>query len=158
VARATSNLPDSPAPAVVGRAPVRHDGPEVRAKVTEDLYEALQREAGSRRLSVAECVRRILQAHYDRAAGSPPELIRRLDDLNGALEQAHSERELLIGMIDLMYKGLLIRLERPTEEEVDRRASDAADGYEKWKVALERHLDDGAFEDLLRLVEVPPNT
>lgn len=134
------------------RPAVRHDGPEVRAKLTDDLYEALQREAASRRLSVAECVRQILQAHYDRAQGRAPELVRRLDAVATVLEQAQAERELLIAMVDLMYRGLLIRLERPAEEDVERRAADATEAYEKWRVALERQLDDGTMESLLGLV------
>lgn len=137
----------------LARSPVRRDGPEVRTRLTPELYEALQREAGSLSLSLAECVRRILRAHYDRASGSSPELIRRLDDLSSALEQAQAERELLIAMLDLMYKGLLIRLERPNEEDVARRAGDAADGYEKWRLALERQLGDGTMESLLGLIE-----
>ena len=35
-----------------------------------------------------------------------------------------------------MYKGLLIRLVRPSEDEIARHAGDAADGYENWRLAL----------------------
>ncbi|NNF37449.1 MAG: hypothetical protein HKN71_02190 [Gemmatimonadetes bacterium] len=140
------------------RSAVRRNGPEVRTRLTQELYDALQREAGALGLSLAECVRRVLQAHYDRAAGRPPELLRRLDELADVLEQAQGERELLVGMLDLIYKGLLIRLERPSPEDVERRSTDAAEGYERWKVALERSLGDGAFDSLLRLVEKPTNT
>lgn len=134
------------------RSSLRQHSNEVRARVPLDLYESLQREAAARRLSVAECVRRILQAHYDRSSGRPPELIRRLDDLAGVLEQAQAERELLIAMVDLMYRGLLIRLERPAEEEVEQRATEASDAYEKWRLALERQLDDGTMASLMGLV------
>lgn len=141
-----------PLPGDPFRPSIRQHSCEVRARVTLDLYESLQREAAARRLSVAECVRRILQAHYERAAGRAPELVRRLDDLAGVLEQAQAERELLIAMVDLIYRGLLIRLERPADQDVERRAADASEAYEKWRLALERQLDDGTMESLMALV------
>ena len=124
----------------------------MRARVTLDLYESLQREAAARQLSVAECVRRILHAHYERAAGRSPEIVRRLDDLAGVLDRAQAERELLIAMVDLMYRGLLVRLERPAQDALEQRAAEASDAYEKWRLALERQLDDGTMESLLGLV------
>lgn len=148
-----SEQPLQPLPGDPIRPSIRQDSCEVRARVTPDLYEALQREAGARRLSLAECMRRILQAHFDRAVGRAPELIHRLDELSDGLKQAQAERELLIAMIDLLYKGLLIRLDRPSEKEIERRTGDAADAYEKWRLALERQLDNGAMESLLRLID-----
>ena len=142
-----------PLPGDPFRPSVRQDSCEVRARVTLDLYEALQREAAARQLSVAECVRRILHAHHERAAGRAPELVRRHDDLTSVLEQAQAERELLIAMVDLVYRGLLIRLERPSESEIEQRAEDASDAYEKWRLALERQLGDRSMDSLLALVE-----
>ena len=132
-------------------------GAEVRSRVGLALAEQLQRDAAALRISVAELVRRILHAHYDERAREDEQILASIRRLGPVLEEARRERTLLVGMLDLIYQGLLLRLPRPAVDELDQRKTDAREGHERWKAELAQQLYEGGPEVLLALVgEAPP--
>jgi hypothetical protein len=129
------------APYVIGRS-----SPEVRAKLTPDLYRALNREAAAEDVTVAELLRRIVGRHYERTGEAV------LEQVRAALAEASAERQLLVAMLDLMYQGLLIRLEKPEAGKLEARIADAAEGHRKWRAELARRLAEGAPDGFLALI------
>ncbi len=125
---------------------IRRNAPEVRAKVTPDLYRALHREAAAEDVTVAELLRRIVTRHYE------PTRQATVEQLRAALAEASAERQLLVAMLDLMYQGLLVRLEKPEAEELEARIADATEGHRKWRTELARRLADGATDTFLALI------
>ena len=125
---------------------IRRNAPEVRAKVTPDLYRALHREAAAEDVTVAELLRRIVTRHYE------PTRQATLQQLQAALAEASAERQLLVAMLDLMYQGLLVRLEKPDAETLEARIADATEGHRKWRTELARRLADGATDTFLALI------
>jgi len=125
---------------------IRQNAPEVRAKLTPDLYRALHREAAAEDITVAALLRRIVARHYERAGEGT------LEHVRAALAEASAERQLLVAMLDLMYQGLLVRLERPEAGELEERIADATEGHRKWRAELARRLADGATDAFLALI------
>ncbi len=125
---------------------IRRNAPEVRAKVTPDLYRALHREAAAEDVTVAELLRRIVTRHYE------PTRQATVEQLRAALAEASAERQLLVAMLDLMYQGLLVRLEKPEAEKLAARIADATEGHRKWRTELARRLADGAADTFLALI------
>ena len=121
-------------------------GDRVRAKVTPDLYRALHREAAAEDITVAELLRRIVTRHYE------PTREATVEQLRAALAEASAERQLLVAMLDLMYQGLLVRLEKPEAEKLEARIADATEGHRKWRTELARRLADGATDTFLALI------
>ena len=111
---------------------IRRNAPEVRAKVTPDLYRALHREAAAEDVTVAELLRRIVTRHYE------PTRQATIEQLRAVLAEASAERQLLVAMLDLMYQGLLVRLEKPAAEKLEARIADATEGHRKWRTELAR--------------------
>lgn len=132
--------------AVEAPYPIRRNAPEVRAKLTPDLYRALHREAAAEDVTVAELLRRIVTRHYE------PTRAATIDQVHAALAEASAERQLLVGMLDLMYQGLLVRLEKPEAGEFEARVADATEGHRKWRAELARRLADGATDAFLALI------
>lgn len=132
--------------AVEAPYPIRRNAPEVRAKLTPDLYRALHREAAAEDVTVAELLRRIVTRHYE------PTRAATIDQVHAALAEASAERQLLVGMLDLMYQGLLVRLEKPEAGELEERVADATEGHRKWRAELARRLADGATDAFLALI------
>ncbi len=125
---------------------IRRNAPEVRAKVTPDLYRALHREAAAEDVTVAELLRRIVTRHYE------PTREATVQQLQAALAEASAERQLLVAMLDLMYQGLLVRLEKPEAEKLEVRIADATEGHRKWRTELARRLAHGATDTFLALI------
>lgn len=119
---------------------------DVRTKVTSDLYRALNREAASHDVTVSALLRRIISRHYEPMREAP------LEELQAALAEASAERQLLVAMLDLMYQGLLVRLEKPDAGELETRVADAIEGHRKWRTELARRLADGATDSFLALI------
>ena len=125
---------------------IRRNAPEVRAKVTPDLYRALHREAAAEDVTVAELLRRIVTRHYEATREAT------VQELQAALAEASAERQLLVAMLDLMYQGLLVRLEKPEAEKLEARIADATEGHRKWRTELARRLGDGTTDTFLALI------
>jgi hypothetical protein len=125
---------------------IRSNSPEVRAKLTPDLYRALHREAAAEDVTVAELLRRIVARHYEPIRGVT------IEQVHAALAEASAERQLLVAMLDLMYQGLLVRLEKPEAGELESRVADAVEGHRKWRTELARRLADGATDTFLALI------
>ena len=125
---------------------IRRNAPEVRAKVTPDLYRALHREAAAEDVTVAELLRRIVTRHYE------PTRQATVQQLQAALAEASAERQLLVAMLDLMYQGLLVRLEKPEAEKLEARIADATEGHRKWRTELARRLANGSTDTILALI------
>jgi hypothetical protein len=125
---------------------IRSNSPEVRAKLTPDLYRALHREAAAEDVTVAELLRRIVARHYE------PMRQATIEQLQAALAEASAERQLLVAMLDLMYQGLLVRLEKPEAGQLEARVADAVEGHRKWRTELARRLADGATDTFLALI------
>jgi len=119
---------------------------DIRTKVTPDLYRALNREAAAEDVTVAALLRRIITRHYE------PMKEATLEQLQAALAEASAERQLLVAMLDLMYQGLLVRLEKPEAGELEARVADAIEGHRKWRTELARRLADGATDAFLALI------
>jgi hypothetical protein len=119
---------------------------DIRTKVTPDLYRALNREAAAEDVTVAALLRRIITRHYE------PMKEATLEQLQAALAEASAERQLLVAMLDLMYQGLLVRLEKPQAAELEARVADAIEGHRKWRTELARRLADGATDTFLALI------
>jgi len=132
--------------AVEAPYPIRRNAPEVRAKLTPDLYRALHREAAAEDVTVAELLRRIVTRHYE------PMRAATIEQVHAALAEASAERQLLVGMLDLMYQGLLVRLDKPEADELEARVVDATEGHRKWRAELARRLADGATDAFLALI------
>jgi len=126
--------------------PIRRNAPEVRAKLTPDLYRALHREAAAEDVTVAELLRRIVTRHYE------PMRAATIEQVHAALAEASAERQLLVGMLDLMYQGLLVRLEKPDASDLEERIAEATEGHRKWRAELARRLADGATDAFLALI------
>ena len=135
------------------REAIRRDGPELRARVTEHLYEMLARDAATRRIPMAELTRRILAAHYERTQQDEKRLLEEIAALRGELAEANAragaEHDALFAMLNLMYKGLLLRMERVPEGELEARAAAADDGHQKLRDALARQVPGHELEDLV---------
>ena len=125
------------------REAIRRDGPELRARITDHLYEMLTRDAATRRLPMAELARRILAA-----------LRAELAEVNA---RASAERNALFAMLNLMYKGLLLRLDRIPTEELEERAAAADDGHQKLRDALTRQLSTNELDDLVDALSRTPS-
>jgi hypothetical protein len=135
------------------REAIRRDGPELRARITDHLYEMLTRDAATRRIPMAELARRILAAHYERTQQDENRLLEEAAALRSELSEvnarASAERNALFAMLNLMYKGLLLRLDRVPTEELEGRAAAADDGHQKLRDALARQLLDHELDDLV---------
>jgi hypothetical protein len=150
--------PETPARerARAGRPPIHAHFSEIRARVDPALYTALVREASAQGISVAESVRRILEAHYARLARSERELGTVLDQVALDVADARHETRLVAGllgsMLELALKALLVRLPPASDRDSDDRLRQAAEGHEKWMKQLSRRLAEGGAEELLAFV------
>jgi hypothetical protein len=121
---------------------------EIRTKITPDLYRALNREAACEDITVAAVLRRIIARHYEpERAGEGI-----IQQVRASLAEASAERQLLVAMLDLMYQGLLVRLEKPDAIELAARITDATEGHRKWRAELARRLGDGSTDAFLALI------
>lgn len=143
------------------REAIRRDGPELRARITDHLYEMLTRDAATRRLPMAELARRILAAHYERTQQDGNRLLDEAAALRAELAEvnarASAERNALFAMLNLMYKGLLLRLDRIPTEELEERAAAADDGHQKLRDALTRQLSTNELDDLVDALSRTPS-
>ena len=139
-----------------GRPPIHAHFSEIRARVDPALYTALVREASAQGISVAESVRRILEAHYARLARSERELGTVLEQVALDVADARHETRLVAGllgsMLELALKALLVRLPPASDRDSDDRLRLAAEGHEKWMKQLSRRLAEGGAEELLAFV------
>jgi len=123
---------------------------------TTEIYTALVREASAQGISVAESVRRIIEAHYARLARSERELGAVLEQVALDVVDARHETRLVAGllgsMLELALKALLVRLPPASERDTDDRVRQAAEGHEKWMKQLSRRLAEGGAEELLAFV------
>jgi hypothetical protein len=148
-----------PERARAGRPPIHAHFSEIRARVDPALYTALVREASAQGISVAESVRRIVEAHYARLARNERELGTVLEQV--ALDVADSRHEtrlvagLLGSMLELALKTLLVRLPPASDRDSADRLRQAAESHEKWMKQLSRRLAEGGAEELLAFV-LPP--
>jgi hypothetical protein len=156
--------PDVPARerARAGRPPIHAHFSEIRARVDPALYTALVREASAQGISVAESVRRILEAHYARLARSEREVGTVLEQVALDVADARHETRLVAGllgsMLELALKALLVRLPPASDRDSDDRLRQAAEGHEKWMKQLSRRLAEGGAEELLAFVLPPRET
>ena len=154
-------VPDAPARerTRAGRPPIHAHFSEIRSRVDPALYTALVREASAQGISVAESVRRILEAHYARLARSERELGAVLDQVALDVADARHETRLVAGllgsMLELALKALLVRLPPASDRDSDDRLRQAAESHEKWMKQLSRRLAEGGAEELLAFV-LPP--
>ena len=133
-------------PAIRGRDAIGRKAPEIRVKVTPDLYRALNREAAAEDITVAALLRRIVAGHYEVVGEGT------LEHVRAALAEASAERQLLVVMLDLMYQGLLVRLDKPNVDEIEARIAGATEGHRKWRTEIARRLADGAPDTFLALI------
>ena len=138
-----------------GRPPIHSHFSEIRSRVDPALYTALVREASAQGISVAESVRRILEAHYARLARSERELGTVLEQVALDVADARHERRALAGllasMMELSLKTLLVRMPPPPSGDGDERLRQAAEAHEKWMKQLSRRLAEGSAEELVAL-------
>ncbi len=143
-------------PATSARPPIHAHFSEIRARVDPALYTALVREASAQGISVAESVRRIIEAHYARLARNERELGAVLEQVALDVVDARHESRLVAGllgsMLELALKALLVRLPPASERDTDDRVRQAAEGHEKWMKQLARRLAEGGAEELLAFV------
>ena len=143
-------------PATSARPPIHAHFSEIRARVDPALYTALVREASAQGISVAESVRRIIEAHYARLARNERELGAVLEQVALDVVDARHETRLVAGllgsMLELALKTLLVRLPPASERDTDDRVRQAAEGHEKWMKQLSRRLAEGGAEELLAFV------
>ena len=147
---------DDERPATSARPPIHAHFSEIRARVDPALYTALVREASAQGISVAESVRRIIEAHYARLARNERELGAVLEQVALDVVDARHETRLVAGllasMLELALKALLVRLPPASERDTDDRVRQAAEGHEKWMKQLSRRLAEGGAEELLAFV------
>jgi hypothetical protein len=134
---------------------------EVRAYVGVDLYERLVRETAARRITVAECLRRDLAAHYAlrdelaepferdrRRSGERPLVHRLLGEMEtrlaaelgtGADQRAEISAQItrVEAMIDRLYFGIMLHLAEVPDEARPARAASADERYRSWRKAVE---------------------
>jgi len=143
-------------PSTSSRPPIHAHFSEIRARVDPALYTALVREASAQGVSVAESVRRIIEAHYARLARNERELGAVLEQVAIDVVDARHETRLVAGllgsMLELALKALLVRLPPASERETEDRVRQAAEGHEKWMKQLSRRLAEGGAEELLAFV------
>lgn len=146
----------SPEDDTIGRPPIHARFPEIRSRVDPALYTALVREAAAQGISIAESVRRILEAHYSRLARSERELSEALErvalDVGDARHEARAMAGLLASMLELALKTILVRQQAVSESGADDRIRQAAEGHEKWMKQLARRISEGGAEEILGLV------
>jgi len=139
-----------------GRPPIHAHFSEIRARVDPALYTALVREASAQGISVAESVRRILEAHYTRLARSERELGTVLEqvalDVVDARHETRALAGLLASMMELSLKTLLVRMPLLPGGDSDERLRQAAEAHEKWMKQLSRRLAEGSAEELVEFV------
>ena len=141
--------------AKAGRPPIHAHFSEIRARVDPALYTALVREASAQGTSIAESVRRILEAHYARIARDERELGALLErvarDVGDTRLESRAIAGLLVSMLELALKTLLVRLPATSEADADDRIRQAGEAHEKWTKQLARRLGDGEAEEILAL-------
>ncbi|MCP5055139.1 MAG: hypothetical protein GY937_00265 [bacterium] len=142
------------------RDAIRRGGPELRARITDHLYEMLTRDAATRRIPMAELARRILTEHYERTQHDENRLLGEVAALRAELADAAArgcaERNMLFTLLNLMYKGLLLRMERVPEGELEARAEAADLGHQKLRDALSGQLSACVLEDLVDVLDRTP--
>jgi len=145
-----------PAAGRASRPPIHARCPEIRTRVDPALYGAVVREASAQGITVAECLRRILEAHYARLAANERELGAVVEQVAAEVSTSRHESRLMVGllvsMLELAFKALLVRLPAAGDADLADRVRQAGEGHEKWTQQLVRRLADGAAEELLGLV------
>jgi hypothetical protein len=138
------------------RPPIHARCPEIRTRVDPALYGAVVREASAQGITVAECLRRILEAHYARLATNERELGAVVEQVAAEVSTSRHESRLMVGllasMLELAFKALLVRLPAAGDADLAERVRQAGEGHEKWTQQLARRLADGSAEELLALV------
>lgn len=150
------NAEEGERPATSARPPIHAHFSEIRARVDPALYTALVREASAQGISVAESVRRIIEAHYSRLARNEREIGAMLEQVALDVVNARHETRLIAGllgsMVELALKAMLVRLPTASDRDTDDRVRQAAEGHEKWMKQLSRRLAEGGAEELLAFV------
>jgi hypothetical protein len=141
--------------ATSARPPIHAPFSEIRARVDPAPTPRSCASVGAG-ISVAESVRRIIEAHYARLARSERELGTVLEQVALDVVDARHETRLVAGllssMLELALKTLLVRLPPASERDTDDRVRQAAEGHEKWMKQLSRRLAEGGAEELLAFV------
>jgi hypothetical protein len=83
----------------LARPPIHAHFSEIRARVDPALYTALVREASAQGISIAESVRRIIEAHYARLARNERELGAVLEQVALDVVDARHETRLVAGLL-----------------------------------------------------------
>ncbi len=95
-----------------------------------------------------------MAAHYDRTVEDEHRLHSRLQDLRAEIQDARfaarAEREALFAMLNLMYKGLVLRLDPVRTEEVPARATVADEAHRKLLELLAPAATGRELGDLIR--------